>query len=414
MDDIYDYLYWRGDLSFDSASPNEIDMVIFSMLAYIDFLPDMMLENKLKYYNLNKLVKLLEEEGFLLAKDETSPFEIGCFELIKLISKKERYKNTKVFGFSYNFEKDNALQFAAISFILPNKELVISYRGTDASLIGWKEDFLMSFKKTVGSQEYGKEYLEKIAKLKRGKINIVGHSKGGNIALYSALKTEESIQARIKKVYSFDGPGFNKNAIKDLGYLKIKNRMVTLVPQGSVVGILMQHEEPIEIVYSNKKNGIAQHMPFSWQVNVDHFKRIDERANSSLIFDKSIRVWLEQLNEEEISTFIDSIFESTDAAGLEHVYDLKLRPIKSIYNLLNAYLNNDEEDKTLIEKMIGSLFLVMKDVTTNEYKNKRDMLFEQLKKGRAEKEESLLNKIDKIKNKPEKIKKIQLLEEEKI
>jgi len=414
MDDLYDYLYWRGDLSFEKVPPTEVDMVIFSLLAYIDFLPDMKLENKLKYYNLNKLVKLLEEEGFLLAKDETSPFEIGCFELIKLISKKERYKNTKVFGFSYNFEKDNALQFAAISFILPNKELVISYRGTDASLIGWKEDFLMSFKKTVGSQEYGKEYLEKIAKLKRGKINIVGHSKGGNIALYSALKTEESIQARIKKVYSFDGPGFNKNAIKDLGYLKIKNRMVTLVPQGSVVGILMQHEEPIEIVYSNKKNGIAQHMPFSWQVNVDHFKRIDERANSSLIFDKSIRVWLEQLNEEEISTFIDSIFESTDAAGLEHVYDLKLRPIKSIYNLLNAYLNNDEEDKTLIEKMIGSLFLVMKDVTTNEYKNKRDMLFEQLKKGRAEKEESLLNKIDKIKNKPEKIKKIQLLEEEKI
>ncbi len=414
MDDLYDYLYWRGDLSFEKVPPTEVDMVIFSLLAYIDFLPDMKLENKLKYYNLNKLVKLLEEEGFLLAKDETSPFEIGCFELIKLISKKERYKNTKVFGFSYNFEKDNALQFAAISFILPNKELVISYRGTDASLIGWKEDFLMSFKKTVGSQEYGKEYLEKIAKLKRGKINIVGHSKGGNIALYSALKTEESIQARIKKVYSFDGPGFNKNAIKDLGYLKIKNRMVTLVPQGSIVGILMQHEEPIEIVYSNKKNGIAQHMPFSWQVNVDHFKRIDERANSSLIFDKSIRVWLEQLNEEEISTFIDSIFESTDAAGLEHVYDLKLRPIKSIYNLLNAYLNNDEEDKTLIEKMIGSLFLVMKDVTTNEYKNKRDMLFEQLKKGRAEKEESILNKIDKIKNKPEKIKKIQLLEEEKI
>jgi len=222
MDDLYDYLYWRGDLSFEKVPPTEVDMVIFSLLAYIDFLPDMKLENKLKYYNLNKLVKLLEEEGFLLAKDETSPFEIGCFELIKLISKKERYKNTKVFGFSYNFEKDNALQFAAISFILPNKELVISYRGTDASLIGWKEDFLMSFKKTVGSQEYGKEYLEKIAKLKRGKINIVGHSKGGNIALYSALKTEESIQARIKKVYSFDGPGFNKNAIKDLGYLKIK------------------------------------------------------------------------------------------------------------------------------------------------------------------------------------------------
>ncbi len=414
MDDLYDYIYWRGDLNFEKIYPNEIDMVIFSMLAYIDFLPDMIFNNKLKYYNLNKLVELLEKEGLLEVKEETSAFEIECYELIKLISKKERYKNIKVFGFSFNFEKDNALQFAAISFILPNKEIVISYRGTDASLIGWKEDFLMSFKQTVGSQEYGKEYLEKIAKLKRGKINIVGHSKGGNIALYSALKAKESIQARIKKVYSFDGPGFNKNSIKDLGYLKIKDRMITLVPQGSIVGILMQHEEPIEIVYSNKKNGISQHTPFSWQVNVDSFKRLEERDNTSLIFDKSIRVWLEQLNEDEISTFIDSIFESTDAAGLEHVYDLKLRPIKSIYNLLTVYLNNDEQSKLLIEKMVGSLFSVMKEVTTTEYKNKRDTRFEQLRRGRVEKEESLRNKIENIKNKPDKIKKLQVLEEEKI
>lgn len=412
MDDLYDYLYWRGDLSFEKIAPNEIDMVIFSMLAYIDYLPDMKIDGTLKYYNLIKLVTLLEDNNLLAVKESTSSFEIECFELIKLISRKERYKNIKVFGFSFNFEKDNAIQFAAISFLLPNKEVVISYRGTDASLIGWKEDFLMSFKKTVNSQEYGKNYLEQIAKLKRGKINIVGHSKGGNIALYSSLKAKSNIQNRIKKVYSFDGPGFNKNSIKDLGYSKIKDRMVTLVPQGSVVGILMQHEEPIEIVYSNKKNGIAQHMPFSWQVNVDKFKRLDERDNASLIFDKSIRTWLEKLNEEEISTFIDSIFESTDAAGLEHVYDLKLRPIKSIYNLLNVYFNNDEQSKILIEKMIGSLFSVMKNVTTTEYKNKRDTLFEQLKKGRVEKEISVINKIEKRKNNTSKVRKLQILEEE--
>lgn len=412
MDDLYDYLYWRGDLSFEKIAPNEIDMVIFSMLAYIDYLPDMKIDGTLKYYNLIKLVKLLEDNNLLAVKESTSSFEIECFELIKLISRKERYKNIKAFGFSFNFEKDNAIQFAAISFLLPNKEVVISYRGTDASLIGWKEDFLMSFKKTVNSQEYGKNYLEQIAKLKRGKINIVGHSKGGNIALYSSLKAKSNIQNRIKKVYSFDGPGFNKNSIKDLGYSKIKDRMVTLVPQGSVVGILMQHEEPIEIVYSNKKNGIAQHMPFSWQVNVDKFKRLDERDNASLIFDKSIRTWLEKLNEEEISTFIDSIFESTDAAGLEHVYDLKLRPIKSIYNLLNVYFNNDEQSKILIEKMIGSLFSVMKNVTTTEYKNKRDTLFEQLKKGRVEKEISVINKIEKRKNNTSKVRKLQILEEE--
>jgi hypothetical protein len=384
MDNIYDYLYWRGDLSFTKVEPNEVDMSIFAILSYLDFIEDLKLEENGKILTIAELVKLMEDEKLLIPRDGTPSFKVECLELFPLIALKNRYKNVKVFGYSFNFEKDNALQFAAISFLLPNGDIVISYRGTDASLVGWKEDFMMSFKKSVGAQEYGREYLERLASLYKGNLTLVGHSKGGNIALYSALMASKETQERICKVYSFDGPGFNQKTLEDIKKCSIKDRMVTLVPQGSVIGILMQHEEPIEIVYSNKKNGITQHMPFSWQVNVDKFSRIDRRDTSSLMFDKSIRVWLEKLNEEDMEKFIDSVFESTEAIGLEHFYDLKLKPIKTIYNLLSAFVSNNTNTRKLIERTIGALLSAMKEVSALEYKNKKEDLINQFKRSKRE------------------------------
>ncbi len=384
MDNIYDYLYWRGDLSFTKVEPNEVDMAIFSILSYLDYLDDLKLDKDGKLVSLSELVNLMEKENLLISREGTPSFKLECLELLPVIASKNRYKDIKIFGYSYNFEKDNALQFAAISLLLPNKKIVISYRGTDASLIGWKEDFMMSFKKSVGAQDYGREYLEKLASIYGGTLTLVGHSKGGNIALYSALMASKETQDRISKVYSFDGPGFNEKTLQEFKKCSIKERMVTLVPQGSIIGILMQHEEPIEIVYSNKKNGITQHMPFSWQINVDKFSRIDKRDTSSLMFDKSIRIWLEKLNEEDMEKFIDSIFESTEAVGLEHFHDLKLKPVKTIYNVLSTYAINNIKTRKLIERIIKSLFSAMKEVSAAEYKNKKDALKNQFKRNKTE------------------------------
>ncbi|MDC7236490.1 MAG: DUF2974 domain-containing protein [Sphaerochaetaceae bacterium] len=384
MDNIYDYLYWRGDLSFDIVDPTEVDFAIFSILSYIDFIEDLKLEENGKILTIAELTKIMDESKLLIAREGTPSFKIDCLELLPLLALKNRYKDVQVFAYSYNFEKDNALQFAAVSFRLPNDEIIVSYRGTDASLVGWKEDFMMSFKKSVGAQEYGREYLERLASIFDGTLTLVGHSKGGNIALYSALMASSETQNRIAKVYSFDGPGFNKKTLQEFKKCTIKDKMVTLVPQGSVIGILMQHEEPIEIVYSNKKNGITQHMPFSWQVNIDTFSRIDRRDTTSLMFDKSIRVWLEKLSEEDMENFIDSVFESTDAVGLEHFHDLKLKPIKTIYNVLSTYAVNNIKTRKLIERIVGSLFSAMKEVSVLEYKNKKEALKNQFKKNKSE------------------------------
>lgn len=384
MNNIYDYLYWRGDLSFDKVEPTEVDFAIFSILSYIDFIDDLQLDKNGLNLTISQLTKQMEEANLLTAREGTPSFKIECLELLPLLSLKKRYKDVQVFAYSHNFEKDNALQFAAVSLRLPNGEIIVSYRGTDASLVGWKEDFMMSFKKTVGAQVLGREYLEKLASLYDGTLTLVGHSKGGNIALYSALMASNETQQRISKVYSFDGPGFNEKTLQEFKKCSIKDKMVTLVPQGSVIGILMQHEEPIEIVYSNKKNGITQHMPFSWQVNIDTFSRIDKRDTTSLMFDKSIRVWLEKLSEEDMEEFIDSVFESTDAVGLEHFHDLKLKPIKTIYNVLSTYAVNNIKTRKLIERIVGSLFSAMKEVSVLEYKNKKEALKNQFKKNKSE------------------------------
>ncbi|MGD1821677.1 MAG: Mbeg1-like protein [Pleomorphochaeta sp.] len=382
MDTIYDYLYWRGDLSFKQAKINEIDLGLFATLSYLDFLPELELKKDFESYLLGDLLNLMIEKGLLTPDNNCPFFKKQCFEILPIIASKKRFSDIKVFAFSCNFEKDNDLQFAAISFELPTGEVVVSFRGTDSTLLGWKEDFMMSFKKSVAAQEYSLEYLLNILEICNNDLIIVGHSKGGNLALYSALKAPQIYHDRILSVYSFDGPGFNEKTLSDIEHSDIKTKMKTLVPQGSVIGILMQHEEPIEIVYSNKGNGATQHMIFSWEVEIDRFKKMDQRNATSLMFDKSVRNWLEKLDEEDIEKFIESIFDTTDSIGIEHVTDLKIRPLKTIYTLLNTYAINNVENRKLMEKIIGSLMSSMKEVTSEEYKNKKDSLLAQIKRPR--------------------------------
>ncbi len=392
MDNLYDYLYWRGDISFEVIPPNEIDFAIFSLLSYINFLDDMELKADYKSYNLFTLENYMKKNGYLKIEQHYPNFKKQCIELLSLVALKKRYKDVKVFGYSFNFEKINTLQFAAISFELPNNEIVISYRGTDTSLLGWKEDFMMSFKKFVGAQENGLHYLKNLLNITNKNLYIVGHSKGGNIALYSALKIQDMYNNRILGVYSFDGPGFNEKTLKDFENSDIRHKMITLVPQGSVIGILMQHEEPIEIVYSNKRNKIAQHAIFSWQVEIDKFKRIEERAKGSLIFDKSIRTWLEKLDEKDMENFIESLFDTTECLKIEDISELKLRPLKTIYSLLSSCAINNSQNRKLVEKVIGSLMESMKVTTVEEYRNKKETLINQFKKNKKMRNEE--NKID--------------------
>ena len=392
MDTLFDYLKWRGDLSLEKVEINEIDLGIFSILSYNDYLEELIIEENYKSLTIKEIVKIMADKNLMFLEKGNPQFKIQCLDLLSLISTKKRYQDIRVFAYSNNFEIENDLQFAAISFLLPTGDIVISYRGTDASLIGWKEDFMMSFKKSVGAQDCGKQYLDKIASITDNKLILVGHSKGGNIALYSALMSTSEIHKRIKMVYSFDGPGFNEKTLQTFEESDIKDKMKTLVPQGSVIGILMQHEEPIEIIYSNKGNGATQHMIFSWEVKIDTFRRHEKRETTSLIFDKSIRNWLTKLDEKEMEQFIESTFEITNSIGLIDFVGMKKKPFQTIYSLISTFSKSDKDSRKLMDKVLTKLFRSMKEATAEEIKTNKELFIEEF----VEEKNKLINQLKNI------------------
>ena len=254
MSNIIDYIKWRGDLSFSQAPINEIDNIILARFSYLPF----------KYIELNDM------ETIESISNKMKDFDIERFlwdddkEFIQILGQANRYKNLKTLNYVEIFDGAAEKQFAAITIMLPNKISYISFRGTDSSLVGWKEDFNMGFMENVPSQKEAVNYLNNIAKKNRDKLIIGGHSKGGNLAVYSAIFCEDKIKNRIERVINADGPGFDKSVIQTENYKKILNKIETYIPQSSIVGRLLEHEEEYQVVKSIQK-GVMQHDIYSME-----------------------------------------------------------------------------------------------------------------------------------------------------
>lgn len=369
MNTFYDYLYWRGDLTIEKSPLNEIDTMIFSILSYVNFTPIFKEFNISNQITMFEVSKRIEELGIYENFDELADFDKECLTILKLAASKRRYSLVKLIAYKEYFKIEKETQFGAISFILENDSIVISFRGTDESLIGWKEDFTMSFSDKVGSQKHGLEYLNEIAKINSNSIYITGHSKGGNVAVYSAVKASVKIQKRIVKVYNFDGPGFNKKAVKKEDYLNLNlDKIITLVPQSSIVGILLQHEEPFSVVYSSKKTGLFQHYPMTWEVETTSFKRLDGVDNGTQYFDKTMHAFLEGLSEEDLIVFVDTLFSTVQAGGAITLRDLFKSPTKTLSAIHKYSSETPNETKRQVEKIIKAFFKVSREVTRKESK----------------------------------------------
>lgn len=369
MNTFYDYLHWRGDLTMDQSPLNEIDAMIFSILSYVDF------KHVLKHFNTTDRISLtetsnkFEELGIFKNTKGLSDFDKECLEILKLVASKPRYSLIQLIGFKERFKVENSTQFAAISYILNDQSILVAFRGTDESIIGWKEDFTMSFSDKVGSQKYGLDYLNDIQKINNKPIYLSGHSKGGNVAVYAAVKADKNIQDRILKVYNFDGPGFNKKAVNKDDYNTLGlDKIITLVPQSSIVGILLQHEEPFRVVYSSKKTGIFQHYPMSWEVEPSSFKRLEDVKNVTQYFDATMRTFLEELKEDDLEIFVDTLFNTVQAGGAINLRDLFKTPGKTLSAIHKYCLETPTETKKQVENVIKAFFKVSREVSKIESK----------------------------------------------
>lgn len=345
MGDIISYVYEFGGFTFAEKPFCEIDGLIFSHLSYFLF------DNIIPNIDDNKPAVLLcdaaqqmDWHNFISVKWELEKNR----ELFYKTAFSRRYRNTKANYFVEEMSADEGLQFSAVTFMLGNGDTFVSFRGTDDTMVGWKEDFYMAYRTPVGAQLKSTEYLNKVGKLLARKKNLRfylgGHSKGGNLAVYAAMTCNENIKHRIGRIYNMDGPGFRPDFMEQLDYDGIKDKILKIVPNESFVGLLMEQKEDYELIRSTEI-GVQQHVCFSWCIEGDRFERADEQTPERKELYDRINKWIFALGIEQVGDFIDSLFKMIEITEAKTLTDLKnvtgaefarkLHPIMQEYSGMN-------------------------------------------------------------------------------
>ena len=345
MPNIIDYLNWRGDLSFKQSKLNEVDKIILARFSNIPF-SEIELQEKDTIENIAIKMSKLNDKSFIWSGDK---------EFANAIGKTKRFRELIVTDYVENKDLVAEKQFAAVTIWLPNKVKYISYRGTDTSLVGWKEDFNMTFMKDIPAQKEALNYLNKIAKKYREKLIVGGHSKGGNIAIYASMHCKDKFKKRILEIINADGPGFNEKVIKSREYLQISERINTYIPQSSIIGRLLEHEENYEIVFSTQK-GILQHDMYSWQVDGVKLARIPQLTNNSQFINKVVRNWLQKTTLKQRENFVNIIYDILITTEATDFTDFETNTLKKIAKVIKSYRNIEKEERKEIEEMIKLLF----------------------------------------------------------
>ena len=345
MASMLDYIAWRGDLSFSSSAPNEVDALIFSTLSYIPFRGSVE-RNPEKPVLLRQAAReffdIPDPEGYIRTQND--------LELLKAAGESQRFGNIRIAEYRKIFIKERDTQFAAVTFLLDDGSIFISFRGTDNTLVGWKEDFSMCFRREIPSQKLAKQYLQDVLMDHSGPVRVSGHSKGGNVAVYAVSQSVPVIRERILEVYNQDGPGFSEAFLEDPGYRQILQILHTQVPQSSVIGMILNRAEPIAIVKSNQ-SGIMQHDPFSWEVQGNRLVAVDSLSGNSIFLQLTIKNWLLGMDMETRVRMVDMLFDLLTSGDVEVTGDL-FQP-KNLVACVSRLRSSETIRKYLTEDLTG-------------------------------------------------------------
>ncbi len=353
MANLFDYLEWRGDIGTNVSPVNEVDCLLFSWLSYVDFegiVPHefagsvTMEEASRIFLERNNLERILSES---LSFTRTSGLAL------KKSAATERFAGLRLMGFRNEIDYDNDSQFAAMTVQIDPKTAVVVFRGTDDTIVGWKEDFNMCFMPQVPAQKKALEYLNEAAGKVRGKLYVCGHSKGGNLAVYSSALVRAKVRDRIVKVYNFDGPGFGDETDLGPGAAELKCRTQSFTPNESIVGMLLNHSNDYTVIRSTQKN-IMQHDAASWMVLGKHFVTADEVEVKSQVFDETMKNWLKQMNDEERAEFIDAFFKILSANEAKTTVDISSDVFKSVTGMMKEYNHLSKEARNMLKKFTGA------------------------------------------------------------
>ena len=353
MGTLQEYVEWRGDLTFSQAPFCEVDNLIFSGIAYLDFqrivpaslsaAPVSFLAAMKKYVNRRK--GELKNIGLLFSPESVA--------LAVRAARSERFGSTYMIGYVNRVSEEAGKQFSAVTFLIGEDICFVAFRGTDDTLVGWKESLSLSFASPVPSQKEAVKYLKGVAEaFPNRRLFLGGHSKGGNLAVWAAVKCRPEVNARIELVYSNDSPGFSRDFIRGESYAVTKGRIRALVPVSSVVGMLFEHDDRYEVVQSTQ-TGIFQHDPLSWEVLGGHFVHLEAISEESKRIDRTFKKWMSETGAEHKKQVIETMYHilSANARTLTELNADKTKIVK-------AWNSFDDETKRAILRFAR---LVMKN-----------------------------------------------------
>lgn len=330
MPNLFDYLFWRGDLTIERAAFNPVDGLILAWLA--NFRP-------MGKGLLREAVSRVEAEG-------------DGLRFVRALADSARFGSMEVVDAAEAFSEGEQLQFGALTVLTGDGRAFIAFRGTDATLVGWKEDFNLSFMSEIPAQREAVNYINRMGARLKLPLRVGGHSKGGNLAVYGASLCETEIRRHIGRVYNFDGPGLNADVMGSVGHIAVEPRIETYLPESSIVGILLERSARYHVVKSDAR-GVMQHSPYSWQVTPDDFVLLDELGWQSLYADRTIRDWLARMPLESRRTFVDALYEIMEASEARTLDGIDWQ--KSGWRMLEAFGDLDLRTKAVLFLSLGRL-----------------------------------------------------------
>ena len=346
MANVFDYLQWRGDLPFAQDAFNTVDAVILSRLSYIKFDG---------IFGENDAVALKDAAKAFFAEQNRRDEVLwkGDAELLQAVAESKRIGELTLSGYIDTVDSDNTMQFSALVIDLGERQF-ISYRGTDNTLVGWQEDFAMFSHFPLPSQKKALEYFEQMSHRFEGRFILGGHSKGGNLAVYAAAFCEDALRDRIDAVYSLDGPGFESKNLENSAFDRICDKIHTYVPQSSVFGMLLEHQERYTVVQSHRM-GFMQHDIYSWEIDRTELITMPKTTATSAFFDHTITDFFNGMSAHDRQRLADGIFEVLNSAEVETFDEMLEHLMRCIGKFLGTMKNMDSKTRVLILKQVGRL-----------------------------------------------------------
>ena len=338
MANMIDYLVWRGELTLEASPWNEVDGLLLATLSYLNF-------HGIQHPKGWTLEELKRIDALIPSTNSSHPQRKQAFEGM---ADSIRFGKSRVHHFIAMTDETKSMQFSAMCVDLPDGTMGIAFRGTDNTLIGWREDFNMAYQTRVPGQIAAAYYLTRAAQVTDRPLRVTGHSKGGNLAVYAAASVAPEVQDRILSLQTYDG--MNREISSGEGYARIRDKIQSYIPQTSIIGLLMDYYQPYTVVKSTA-GGISQHDPMTWQVYGRHFEELPSIDRTASLICETLHEWLQNSTPEQRGAFVDAMFQMADGINATKMSDITNEKLRSALKMFGTRKEIDPELRRIFSRL---------------------------------------------------------------